>query len=561
MQSSRRHEALIPLDLNAHTARIATLSLSLTMRKLLLLLLTLWLVSTSHATTEECAADDEACSSAPQDDDTMSLVANKLHTTQFYINGTWVDPIRADTPTFSVIDPSTALEVTKISLATRADVDAAVSAAKAALPEWRTTSLQYRRELVENLLEIYNDRTEEMAQLIMLEMGAPIDLARDAHVGSGEYHIEVFLDSLQHFEFERRVHGYEEEDSPTTTIFMEPIGIVAMITPWNWPMNQVTLKVIPALLVGCTCILKPSEQAPLSSLLFAEMMHEAGFPPGVFNMVNGDGDGAGTQLSSHKNVNMVSFTGSTRAGALVSKAAADTFKRVSLELGGKGANIIFKDANSWQEEVEDGVWSCFGNSGQSCNAPTRMLVERSIYKEAVEIAKKTAESAEVKSAHEEGDFLGPVVSQVQFEKIQRYIEIGIEEGAELVVGGVGRPEGTNPKGWYVRPTVFANVTNDMTIMQHEIFGPVLCIMPFDTEEEAIAIANDTPYGLTNYVQTGSKKRRKRMARALQAGMVEMNGIGFDYGAPFGGMKASGNAREGGVYGLEEFCAIKAVTGY
>lgn len=508
-------------------------------------------------TSEECAAGDETCSSAPTDVKDLPV---KLHTTQFYINGTWVDPISTETELFSVIDPSTAQEVTKISFATQADVDAAVAAAKKAESDWRSTSLQERRELVERLLEIYNNRAEEMAQLISLEMGAPIDLARDAQVSSGEYHMEVFLDALQYMEFERRVYGYDEEDNPTTTILMEPIGVVALITPWNWPMNQVTLKVIPALLVGCTCVLKPSEQAPLSSLLFADMVHEAGFPPGVFNMVNGDGAGAGILLSSHKDVRMTSFTGSTRAGALVSKAAADTFKRVSLELGGKGANIIFADAKDWQDEVEDGVWRCFGNSGQSCNAPTRMLVERSIYKEAVEIARKTAESAEVASAHEEGDHLGPVVSKAQFEKIQRLIEIGIEEGAELVAGGVGRPKEINQQGFYVRPTVFANVTNGMTIMQSEIFGPVLSMMPFDTEEEAIAIANDTRYGLTNYVQTRSMKRRKRIARALESGMVEMNGIGFDYGAPFGGMKASGNAREGGVYGLEEFCVLKLVSG-
>ena len=525
------------------------------MRTLFLLISLLFCIQCAFVDTQECAADDETCSN------NVSIV-EKLQTTKFYINGTWAEPVRSDdTPTFAVIDPSTALQVTEISLATPEDVNAAVAAAKTALGKWRMTPLERRRQYVERLLEIYTSREEEMAQAITIEMGAPIDLSRDGQVGSGQYHIEETLDALAHFDVERRVHGYEDEEKYTTTILMEPIGVVAMITPWNWPMNQVTLKVIPALLVGCTCVLKPSEQAPLSSLLFAEMMHDAGFPPGVFNLINGDGAVAGTQLSSHPHVNMVSFTGSTRAGALVSKAAADTFKRVSLELGGKGANIIFADAEDWEEEVEDGVWRCFGNSGQSCNAPTRMLVEQSIYKGAVEIARKTAESAEVKSAHEEGDHLGPVVSRAQFEKIQRYIEIGIEEGAELIAGGLGRPEETNQEGFYVRPTVFAGVQNNMTIMQHEIFGPVLSIMPFDTEEEAIAIANDTPYGLTNYVQTGSRKRRRRMARALQAGMVEMNGIGFDFGGPFGGIKESGNGREGGVYGLEEFCEIKAVTGY
>lgn len=541
------HGSWIQFQIASHKMNV-----NLIMVQLLWLCVLIFLQGSIAQETGECAADDETCSSNEP---------FHVKPTQFYINGKWVDPLSSSTEIFAVIDPSTAEQVTNISLATQEDVDAAVAAAKAAQQKWRSTELKERRQLVEKLLDIYNDRAEEMAQLISTEMGAPIDLARDGQVGSGEYHIEVFLNALQYFEFERRVHGYDEEDDATTTILMEPIGVVALITPWNWPMNQVTLKVIPALLVGCTCILKPSEQAPLSSMLFAEMIHEAGFPPGVFNLINGDGAGAGTLLSSHKDVRMTSFTGSARAGALVSKAAADTFKRVSLELGGKGANIIFADAKDWEDEIEDGVWRAFDNSGQSCNAPTRMLVERSIYKQAVEIARKTAESAEVGSAHEEGDHLGPVVSKAQFDKIQGLIETGIEEGAELVAGGLGRPEGVNQQGFYVRPTVFANVTNDMTIMQTEIFGPVLSIMPFDTEEEAIEIANDSQYGLTNYVQTRYKKRRKRMARALQSGMIEMNGIGFDYGAPFGGIKASGNAREGGVYGLEEFCILKVVSGY
>jgi aldehyde dehydrogenase (NAD+) len=324
--------------------------------------------------------------------------------------------------------------------------------------------------------------------------------------------------------------------------------------------------VVPALLVGCTCILKPSELAPLSSLLFAEMIDEAGFPPGVFNLINGDGDGVGTQLSRHPDVDMVSFTGSTRAGASITKNAADSFKRVKLELGGKGANLIFADAPDLEETIEAGVYACFLNSGQTCDAPTRMLVERSVYNRAVEIAQQVAESIIVQSAHLEGDHLGPLVSAGHFQKVQNYIRTGIEkDGARLVAGGLGRPEGTTNNnandGFYTKPTVFADVHNRMTIMREEIFGPVLCIMPFDTEEEALAIANDTPYGLTNCVHTQDGRRRNRLARALRSGMVEMNGMGGDSGSPFGGMKASGNAREGGVWGLEEFCEVKAVTGW
>jgi len=487
-------------------------------------------------------------------------VVGASHHEDFYINGTWVRPL-PPRRTLQVINPSTASPVATISLGSQEDVDAAVSAARDAFIPWsQETTLAQRRVYIEKLLEIYIARGEEMAQLISLEMGAPIDMARDAQVGSGTYHIETFLDVLEHFEFERWLVD-DDEDEDATLILMDPIGIVAMITPWNWPMNQVTLKVIPALAVGCTCILKPSELAPLSSLLFAEMIHDAGFPPGVFNLVNGDGAGVGTHLSRHVGVDMISFTGSTRAGALISKAAADTFKRVSQELGGKGANLIFADAPSFQETVAEGVYDCFGNSGQSCNAPTRMLVERNVYDKAVEIARHVAEEIEVKSAEEEGDHLGPVVSSQHFDKIQNYIESGIKEGARLVAGGLGRPEGTNGRGFFVRPTIFADVNTTMTIMQEEIFGPVLCIMPFDTEEAALVIANDTPYGLTNYVHTMDGPRRNRLARRLRSGMVEMNSMGGADGAPFGGMKASGNGREGGVWGLEEFCEVKAVTGW
>eukprot|EP00978_Attheya_sp_CCMP212_P016546 scaffold43481_cov57-Attheya_sp.AAC.2 len=485
-----------------------------------------------------------------------------LHERHFYINGTWVDP----TPpmnTLEVIDPSIAEPIAVIAVGGQLDVDSAVASARQAFPAWSIdTSSEERHAYIERLLEIYLDREEEMAWLMTMEMGAPIDMSRSAQVGSGSFYIENFLDALNDFEFQRTLPNFDDNESPATTILMDPIGVVALITPWNWPMNQIALKVIPALAVGCTCILKPSELSPLSAILFAEMMHDAGFPPGVFNMVNGNGPTTGAMLSSHPDVDMVSFTGSTRAGASISKAAADNFKRVILELGGKGANIIFADVGSDLENVvTDGVEQCMSNSGQSCNAPTRMLVERSVYDEAVEIAIMAANDHEIRSAHDEGDHLGPVVSESQYNKIQRYIQIGIEEGARLVAGGLGRPEGTNGRGFYVRPTVFVDVNNEMTIMQEEIFGPVLCIMPFDTEEEALAITNDTPYGLTNYLYSSDGSRRRRMARSLRSGMVEMNGLGQDHGAPFGGMKASGNGREGGIYGMEEFCEIKAVTGW
>lgn len=469
---------------------------------------------------------------------------------QFYINGAWVDP--AVPNDLEVMDPSTEDPCAVISLGSRADTDAAVAAARAAFIPWSQTTVAKRRTLIEKLLGIYNDRAEEMSQAMTTEMGAPIDLSRSDQTGAGSSHIRNFLRALDKFEFERMLGKH----APDNRILMDPIGVVAMITPWNWPMNQVTLKVIPALAVGCTCVLKPSEIAPLSSILFAEMMDRAGFPKGVFNMVNGDGPGVGTQLSSHTDVDMVSFTGSTRAGALISKSAADTFKRVSLELGGKGANIVFADADAGA--VTRGAQHCFENSGQSCNAPTRMLVERSAYDTAVETARHVAETTRVASGHLEGDHIGPVVSQVQFDKIQTLIAKGISEGARLVAGGLGRPEGTN-RGYFVRPTVFADVNNDMAVMREEIFGPVLSIMPFDTEAEALAIASDTPYGLTNYIQSRDGPKRNRLARALRSGMVEMNGKSRGAGAPFGGMKASGNGREGGTWGLEEFCEVKSVS--
>ncbi len=467
----------------------------------------------------------------------------------FYINGAWVAPSKPQD--FTVIDPSTEEACAVISLGAQADTDAAVAAARAAFDEWAFVPKAEKMALLKKLLEVYTARSEEMAQAISLEMGAPQNLARAQQVGAGSWHLEGFLKAFEAFEFERQF-------TDTEVTLYEPIGVCALITPWNWPMNQIVLKAIPALATGCTMVLKPSEIAPLSGLLFAEFIDEAGFPKGVFNLVNGDGPGVGSQLSAHPDVDMVSFTGSSRAGIAISKAAADTLKRVSLELGGKGANIIFADAGA--EAAGRGAVRCFRNTGQSCNAPTRMLVERSIYDAAVEAAVETANATGVGPASEEGKHIGPLVSEAQFDKVQGLIQKGIDEGARLVAGGTGRPDGLN-RGFYARPTVFADVTPDMTIYKEEIFGPVLSIMPFDSEEDAIRIANDTPYGLTNYIQTPDDEKRRRVARRLRSGMVETNGSGFAQGSPFGGYKASGNGREGGTFGLEEFLEVKAVSGW
>ncbi|MEH6524009.1 aldehyde dehydrogenase family protein [Sulfitobacter sp.] len=471
-----------------------------------------------------------------------------LEKRNFYINGQWTAPAAAND--FAVIDPSTEEQCAVISLGDEADTNAAVAAARAAFDSWSQTSKEERAALIRKLAEIYDSRQEEMAQAMSMEMGAPIMLSRQQQVGAGSWHIGGFLNAFEDFSFERDFTSSEKT-------LLEPIGVCALITPWNWPMNQIILKVIPAIATGCTVILKPSEIAPLSGVLFAEFMDEAGFPAGVFNMVNGDGVGVGSQLSAHPEVDMVSFTGSTRAGIAISKAAADTLKRVSLELGGKGANIIFEDADP--KAAAQGAIRCFRNTGQSCNAPTRMLVHKSRYDEAVASASEVATNTHVGPASEEGKQIGPVVSEAQFNKIQGLIEKGMSE-ARLTAGGLGRPDGLN-RGYFVKPTVFADVTNDMTIAQEEVFGPVLSIIPFETEEEAIAIANDTPYGLTNYVQTSDDETRRRVARRLRSGMVETNGQGFAQGSPFGGYKQSGNGREGGVYGLEEFLEVKAVSGW
>ena len=470
----------------------------------------------------------------------------------FYINGAWVAP--AMPRDHEVINPSNEEPCATISLGGEADTNAAVAAAKAAFATWSTRPRAIRRAFVAAILEQYEARVEEMAKAISLEMGAPMDMSRESQAPCLPWHLKNFLTAFDEMEWIRPLNSH----SPNDRIALEPIGVVGLITPWNWPMNQVTLKVIPALLAGCTCVLKPSEESPLSSMLFAEFCHDAGLPPGVFNLVNGDGPGVGSQLSAHPDVEMISFTGSTRAGRAISVAAAQTLKRVALELGGKGANLIFADADD--RAVERGVRHMMNNSGQSCNAPSRMLVERPAYARAVEIAAEVASSIKVGPASDPGNHIGPVVNQRQWDQIQGFIQTGIDEGARLIAGGLGRPDGLN-RGFYVRPTVFADVTPGMTIEREEIFGPVLSIIPFDTEAEAVQIANDTPYGLTNYVQSSDGARRNRLARALRSGMVEMNGKSRSAGSPFGGVKASGRAREGGHWGIEEFLEVKAISGW
>ncbi len=470
----------------------------------------------------------------------------------FYIDGKWVTPKSKEE--IKVIDPATEENCAVISLGNKDDINDAVSAAKKAYSSWAFSTKEDRIKLLEKLYENYKKRWADIAEAITLEMGAPKDFATKLQAGTGAAHLKSFIRYLKNFEFEKPLGDH----APNQRLIYEPKGICALITPWNWPMNQVCLKVMPAIASGCTMVLKPSELAPLSSMILAELIDETKFPPGVFNLVNGDGATTGNALTSHPDINMISFTGSTRAGALISQNAAKDFKRVSLELGGKGANIIFKDADP--EAIERGALRCFRNSGQSCNAPTRMLVEKSMYNEAIERLKKYTESFEVGDPKKEGEHIGPVISETQYNKIQTLINKGIDEGAKLIAGGPGKPEGLE-KGYFVKPTVFADVNNDMEIARTEIFGPVLSVMPFETEEEAIKIANDTPYGLTNYIQTQDKEKVKRVARKLRSGMVDVNGAGIAVDAPFGGFKHSGIGREAGEHGLEEFLEVKAVGGW
>jgi aldehyde dehydrogenase (NAD+) len=468
---------------------------------------------------------------------------------KFYIDGAWVDPVALKT--LDVINPATEEPFARIAVGGAADVDRAVAAAKAAFPAFSQTTRAERLRLLRRILELYVERQEDIAQAVSQEMGAPMGLARHAQAAAGQAHLESTIAALETFEFETQ--------RGSTRIVREGIGVVGLITPWNWPLNQIVCKVAPAIAAGCTMVLKPSEIAPMSALVFTEIMHAAGLPAGVYNMVNGDGPSVGQVIAGHPDVDMVSFTGSTRAGIIVAKTAADTVKRVAQELGGKSPNIILPDADL-ERAVRKGVEGCFGNSGQSCNAPTRMLVPRDRQEEALAVAKKTAEAMKVGDPQAADTVLGPVVSEIQFDKIQRLIQSGITEGARLVTGGLGRPDGLN-RGYYVRPTVFAEVRPEMAIAREEIFGPVLSVMPYETEEQAIEIANDTVYGLAAYVQSGDVAHARTVGRQLRAGQVKLNYPDWDTFAPFGGYKQSGNGREYADWGIHDFLEVKGVIGY
>ena len=468
---------------------------------------------------------------------------------QFYIDGQWVDPV---TPkTLEVINPANEEPFAKISMGSKADVDKAVIAARKAFETYAWTTKEERIALLKKIVEVYQAHYGEIVEAISMEMGAPLSLSKNAQAAIGIGHLQQGIKVLQDYEF-TQVKG-------ATAIVREPIGVVGMITPWNWPINQIACKVVPALAAGCTMILKPSEIAPMNAMIWAQILHEAGVPKGVFNLINGDGPTVGEAMSSHPGIDMMSFTGSTRAGIAVAKASADTVKRVAQELGGKSPNIILDDADL-QKAVARGVAHMMQNTGQSCNAPSRMFVPKAKHDQAAQIAKEAAEKVKVGDPFAETTTMGPVVSEVQFNKIQGLIKKGIDEGATLVTGGLGRPEGLN-RGYYVRPTVFANVTNDMTIAREEIFGPVLAILPYETEAEAIKMANDTVYGLSGYVQSGDINHARKVASQIRAGNVHVNGAGGDMNAPFGGYKQSGTGREWGEFGFEEFLEIKAVLGY
>lgn len=470
------------------------------------------------------------------------------HARRFFIDGAWVEPV-AEHP-HTVVNPATEDAIATISLGAEEDVARAVAAAKAAFPSFSQTSIEERLRLLGRIADVYEAYAGEMASLITAELGAPIELSREAQTAVGGIHIQDFITTLSKHDFDRSV-------APGFRLMREPIGVCALITPWNWPVNQIALKVLPAIAAGCTMVLKPSELTPLNALLYARILEEAGTPRGVFNLINGNGPIAGASLSKHPDVAMVSFTGSTRAGVEVSRNAAGTVKRVALELGGKSPNLIFQGVDL-PKVVEASIAHCFENSGQSCDAPTRMLVERSIYNEAVELAREAAEQYTVGDPATEGTHLGPVVSLLQFERIQNLIEVGKNEGARLVAGGPGKPLGIET-GYFVKPTIFADVSNGMRIAQEEIFGPVMVIIPFEDEEEAVRIANDTPYGLAAYVQCADGEKAERVAKRLRAGMVRLNGAPIPDAAPFGGYKSSGIGREGGHLGLDEFLEVKTLA--
>ncbi len=468
---------------------------------------------------------------------------------KFFIDGAWVDPVVARR--IKVIDPSTEESFTEISGGSGADVDKAVAAAKAAFPSFSRTSKKERLELLQSCLAAYNERFDELAEICCREMGAPISLAKEAQAFVGQAHFQALIDVFKSFNF--------TEMRGTTLVVKEAIGVVGLITPWNWPLNQIVCKVAPALAGGNTMVLKPSEIAPINAIIFAEIMQKAGVPKGVFNLVNGDGPSVGQKLAEHRDVDMMSFTGSTRAGIIVAKAAADTVKRVAQELGGKSANILLEDVDL-EDAVRKGVGACFINGGQSCDAATRMLVPRKLHDRALQYAAAEADRQVTGDPHSDATALGPLVSQIQFDKVQRLIKVGIDEGATLAAGGLGRPGGL-ARGYYARPTVFGNVTRDMTISRKEIFGPVLSIMPYDSEEEAVDIANDTVYGLAAYVQSRDEARARAVAARMRAGTVFINYPDPDFTAPFGGYKQSGNGREYADFALNDFLEVKGIVGY
>ena len=466
---------------------------------------------------------------------------------KFYINGKWIKP--NSTKTMAVLNPATEDSIGEIILGNSEDVDMAVSAAKNAFNSFSKTSKNDRLELLNKIRQISEKRFEDLANAMTSEMGAPHRMAREAQADAAIGHLDGFIDAL-------KKHEEKIVLSNSDVLLKEPIGVCGLITPWNWPINQITLKVLPVIATGCTCILKPSEHTPLSAMVYAEILDEAGVPDGVFNLVHGDGEGVGVSMSRHPDIEMMSFTGSKRGGKSVTIESAETVKKVTLELGGKSPNIVFADCDL-DEKVKDSVNECMFNTGQSCDAPTRLLVEKKCYDEVIDIAKKTAEEIKVGDPTLDGDHLGPLFDKIQFDRVQNMIQVGIDEGAKLLVGGLGKPDG-HEKGWFVKPTIFSDVNNNMRVAQEEIFGPVLVIIPFDDEDEAIRIANDTPYGLAAYLQTGDKKRAERVSRQLRAGGVHVNGGGYNYGSPFGGYKESGNGREGGDMGLEDYLETKAL---
>ena len=468
---------------------------------------------------------------------------------KFYINGEWVDPL--SDATMAVLNPATEQQIGTVALGNAADVDRAVAAANAAIEGFSQTSREERLALLKKVKAITEARFEDLAQAMRMEMGAPITMSREAQADAAIGHLDGFIAALEELA-ERQTLANGD------IMVREAIGVCGLITPWNWPMNQITLKVLPALATGCCCVLKPSEHTPVSAMIYTEILHEAGYPAGVFNLVNGEGPVVGAALSRHPDIQMMSFTGSTRAGAAVTRDAADTVKRVTLELGGKSPNLVFSDCDL-EERVTASVAECMYNTGQSCDAPTRLLVERSCYDEVVQIARQAAADTAVGDPEDEGEHIGPLFDQIQFDRVQAMIRVGIDEGATLLAGGPGKPDG-HETGWFVKPTIFSDVSNDMRIAREEIFGPVLVIIPFEDEADAISIANDTPYGLAAYLQTGNADRAERVAGKLRAGAVHINGGGFEYGSPFGGYKQSGNGREGGMMGLEDYLETKTLHG-